>query len=116
MVITLPASSAENERGFSLMKRIKTNFRSRIHSHTLSDLMTVHLLTSDVHSFDPRGVTEHWFHTQRRSRDHSESSTQKDSEEAIIEEEGEDNYFENDEEFDNELSESQVHEILDKIQ
>lgn len=52
LILTLPASSAENERGFSQMKLTKTNLRTKLKTSTLSNLMTVNLLTPDVDTFN----------------------------------------------------------------
>ena len=41
LIFTLPASSSENERAFSVMKLIKTDRRTRMNTDTLNDLMTV---------------------------------------------------------------------------
>lgn len=38
LCLTLPASAAECEHGFSLMKVVKTDWRNRLKSSTLSDL------------------------------------------------------------------------------
>ena len=42
-VLTLPASSADAERGFSQLKLTKSNLRSKLRSDRLSDLMTIQL-------------------------------------------------------------------------
>ena len=39
MILTIPASTAECERGFSAMKRIKSDWRTSLCTSTLSDLM-----------------------------------------------------------------------------
>ena len=36
LVLTIPATSAEAERGFSVMKRIKTDFRYEINTYFYS--------------------------------------------------------------------------------
>ena len=54
LVLSLPASSAEAERGFSLMKTIKTDWRSRLTVDSVSDLMTINLDSPEVKDFDPQ--------------------------------------------------------------
>ncbi|XP_041365354.1 uncharacterized protein LOC121380553 [Gigantopelta aegis] len=45
LVLTIPATSVEAERGFSVMKRVKTDFRNRLHNRALSDLLRIILLS-----------------------------------------------------------------------
>ena len=53
LVLSLPASSAEAERGFSLMKIIKTDWRIRLTDDSVSDLMTIKFDSPDVKDFGP---------------------------------------------------------------
>ena len=53
LVLTLPASTAECERGFSAMKVLKSNQRSSLNGDTLSDLLMVKLHSAEISSFDP---------------------------------------------------------------
>ena len=57
---TIPASSAENERGFSLMKVTKTDRRSKMTTATLSSLLTISLTTPDVQDYDPSDDIQRW--------------------------------------------------------
>jgi hypothetical protein len=43
LLLTLPSSSSECERGFSHMKKIKTESRTRLTEASLEDLMVIHL-------------------------------------------------------------------------
>ena len=47
LILTLPASTAECERGFSAMKRVKTDWRCRLATPTLSNMLMV-LLEPEV--------------------------------------------------------------------
>ena len=53
LIRTKPASSAENKRGFSQMKLVKTDRRSRMNNPALNDLMNIQLESPSVSSFDP---------------------------------------------------------------
>ena len=53
LVFTLPASAAECERGFNVMKQIKSDWRSTLGPEAINDLMTVLLLSPDIKDFDP---------------------------------------------------------------
>ncbi|XP_023933505.1 zinc finger protein 862-like [Lingula anatina] len=58
--LTLPSSSAEAERGFSVMKRTKTDGRACLQSTALNICMSVDMLTPSVRDFDPTPAVEHW--------------------------------------------------------
>jgi hypothetical protein len=45
LLLTLPASSADAERGFSEMKMTKTDWRCSLRSFVLNDLLTIHFNT-----------------------------------------------------------------------
>ena len=68
LIRTLPASSAENERGFSLMKLVKTDRRSRMNNATLNDLMTIQLESGSVLNFDPDPAINQWMNGGKRKR------------------------------------------------
>lgn len=65
LVLSLPASSAEAERGFSLMKTIKTDWRSRLTDDSVSDLMTINLDSPEVKDFDPQPAIDVWLQKKR---------------------------------------------------
>jgi len=46
--MNLPASSSDAERGFSLMKRIKTDHRRKLSDTSLSAIMTVNLESAPI--------------------------------------------------------------------
>ena len=58
LVLSLPASTAECERGFNSMKQIKSDWRSALGRDALNDLMTVILTSSDINEFDPKDAIE----------------------------------------------------------
>ncbi|XP_046561682.1 uncharacterized protein LOC124270694 [Haliotis rubra] len=60
LVLALPASSADAERGFSLMKSTKSDWRSRLSSSSLSSLMTVQLETPGIDDFNPEPSVMAW--------------------------------------------------------
>ena len=53
LVLTLPVSTAECERGFSWLKQTKTDWRSSLHIKSLNKLMCVALESPRIAEFDP---------------------------------------------------------------
>ena len=53
LVLTLPVSTAECERGFSWLKQTKTDWRSSLHIKSLNKLMCVALESPSIAEFDP---------------------------------------------------------------
>ena len=51
-MLTLPASSADAERGCSQLKLTKSNLRSKLRSDKLSDLMTIQLQLPPIVAFE----------------------------------------------------------------
>jgi len=68
LVLTLPASSAVNECGFSQMKLTKTSVRSRMSNATLNHSMVIQMATTDVKQFDPDPAINKWFNGAKRPR------------------------------------------------
>ena len=66
LILSIPATSAENERGFSVMKLTKNKFRSRLISKSLNDRLTICLLTGKTEDFDPAGHVERWYRSANR--------------------------------------------------
>ena len=60
LVLILPASSAEVERGFSQLKILKSDIRSTLSEEHLNDLLAVKLLSADIQNFDPLPAIELW--------------------------------------------------------
>lgn len=67
LLLSLPSGSSECERGFSAMKMIKTPYRNKLRSSTLTLLMTVQLHTADIPEYDPEPAIHQWlkFHHRR---------------------------------------------------
>lgn len=79
ITLTLPACTAEPERGFSVMKNTKTDWRSSMGDKTLSDLMTIKMEAPPilpvienqtgevlVKAFDPVPAIELWLGKKNR--------------------------------------------------
>ncbi|KAL0973522.1 hypothetical protein UPYG_G00205270 [Umbra pygmaea] len=59
-LLTILASTADCERGFSVMKQVKSDWRSRLKGQTLSDLLKTQLCSPDIKDFDPAKAIEIW--------------------------------------------------------
>ncbi|XP_038066737.1 zinc finger protein 862-like [Patiria miniata] len=68
IMLVLPIHSAEAERGFSLMGRVKNDWRSRLHPETTSNLMALKLANTTVESFDPMPSINRWWTDTKRTR------------------------------------------------
>ena len=68
LVLTLPSSSAANERGFSQMKLTKTNTQCRMNNTTLNHLMIIQMATPKVKEFDPDPAINRWINASIRPR------------------------------------------------
>ena len=104
LILSLPASTTECERGFSALKATKSDWRSRLKADTLSDLLTVQLHSPDVEDFNPKAALELWAAPTPRRASFMRSSTV--SKEEIVgdsEEEEEDE----EEEVESEVEESE---------
>ncbi|XP_013394236.1 zinc finger protein 862-like [Lingula anatina] len=66
LLLSLPAGSSECERGFSVMKNIKTDNRNRLRSTTMTLLMTIQMHSADISSFDPTEAIHHWYENKHR--------------------------------------------------
>ena len=60
LLLSLPASSADCERGFSLVKVIKSDWRSRPRDTTVTNLMVIQLHSPDILDFDPMPAIHRW--------------------------------------------------------
>lgn len=56
IVLLIPIHTSEVERGFSLMKRVKQDWRARLTSPSLNELMRISLLGSCCDEFEPMGL------------------------------------------------------------
>ena len=68
LLLCLPSSSTECERGFSLMKNIKTNVRNSLKENSLCDFMVIQLESPAIESFDPTQAIHHWNQQVTRAR------------------------------------------------
>ena len=66
LVLTIPATSVEAERGFSVMKRVKTDYRNKLRNPAMNDLMRIILLSPSEAAFDPTPAIEHWYGALQR--------------------------------------------------
>ncbi|XP_027630683.1 E3 SUMO-protein ligase KIAA1586-like [Tupaia chinensis] len=60
LVLTLPASSAEAERGFSQMRRTKSQSHAKINTESMTDILIIQLNSPDISNFDPRKAIHLW--------------------------------------------------------
>ena len=58
--LSLPASSAECERGFSAMKLIKTDVRNRLTVNVLTDVLRIKLMSPSISDFEPTDAIHAW--------------------------------------------------------
>ncbi|KAI8493938.1 hypothetical protein Bbelb_282850 [Branchiostoma belcheri] len=68
IVLLFPLSTAECERGFSLMKRIKSDWRSRLTSDTVTALMAISLSPTTVDTFNPDSAIAKWWSAGKAPR------------------------------------------------
>ena len=68
LILSIPATSVECERGFSTMRRIKTEWRNQLNRSTLNDLMRIYLEGPDIVDFDPTPAIQPWFLAGVRKR------------------------------------------------
>ena len=67
LVLALPASSAICEQGFSVMKRVKNDWRSKLGKEALNDQMRI-ILHREDDTFDPTPAIEAWLNGSGRKR------------------------------------------------
>ena len=65
LILTLPASTSENERVFSRMKITKIDHRSKMKTSTLGDLLMIQLCTHSVREYNPDAAIEVWIRAVR---------------------------------------------------
>lgn len=53
LIQVIPVATADCERGFNVMKSVKSDWRSRLNSDTLSDLLLVQLISPDITDYNP---------------------------------------------------------------
>ena len=75
LLLSLPASSAVCERGFSQMKIIKNEYRNRMGNSSLCDLILIKLHSPEVADFDPCQAIHYWNSSSSRARRTDRNST-----------------------------------------
>ncbi|MBZ3886180.1 Sperm flagellar protein 2 [Sciurus carolinensis] len=60
LVLALPASSAEAERGFRQVKRTKSHMHTKINAESMTDVLIIQLNSPDINNFDPRKAIHLW--------------------------------------------------------
>ena len=60
LILTLPVHSADCERGFSVMKKVKSDWRASLQEGGLNDNLRVALLTPHIESFEAMPAIRHW--------------------------------------------------------
>lgn len=68
IILSLPTSSADAERGFSEMKMVKIDWRCRLRTEALNDLMHIKFNTQDVAQFNPLSSIHLWNSSAVRQR------------------------------------------------
>lgn len=68
LILTLPGSSAETERGFSQMKVTMMHLHSKLMSESVTDLMIIQMNSPDIKKFDPKKAIRLWNATWQRNR------------------------------------------------
>ena len=69
MTSVYPLSTACCERGFSTMKRIKSDWRTSLASDTLDNLMRISIMhEGDIDDYDPRPAVNRWWLSGQRQR------------------------------------------------
>ncbi|XP_049927681.1 uncharacterized protein LOC126407055 [Epinephelus moara] len=68
LILVLPLSTASVERGFSAMKRTKTDWRSNLSVHTLTRLLFISREGPDMEHFNAMPVVRRWLKEAERRR------------------------------------------------
>ncbi|KAI0222661.1 hypothetical protein LSAT2_026077 [Lamellibrachia satsuma] len=68
IILSLPAHSADAERGFSEMKLVKTDWRSKLGNDILTDLLHISFHTASIADFDPTAAIHLWNSSGTRAR------------------------------------------------
>ena len=66
LILSLPSTSADCERGFSAMKHIKTEHRASLLPSALDDLLMVYLNSPPIEDFNPQPAINEWMKTKAR--------------------------------------------------
>ncbi|CAC5404060.1 unnamed protein product [Mytilus coruscus] len=74
LILTIPASSADAERGFNRLKMAKSDWRSKLTDANLSDQLTIMLEGPSILLFDPVPAINLWSMTPRRGQTRNDSN------------------------------------------
>ena len=75
----LPMSTAVCERGFSAMRRIKSDSRCGLKTDTLNSLLKISIDGPSLAQFNPQPAVEHWLSSATHRRPESKKRKQKDT-------------------------------------
>ena len=59
-LLAIPVASAEAERGFSAMKKTKSDWRAKLNDDHLTDLLLIQLESPEIKDFDPIPAIDLW--------------------------------------------------------
>lgn len=82
-VKTFPCSTAECERGFSVLHLICTDLRSTLSMTNISNLMLININGPPLHLWNPESYVKSWLVNQHKSADDTRSKVTKKNEENI---------------------------------
>jgi len=98
IMLVLAVSSAEAERCFSLMGRVKSDWRSNLESPSLNDLIAIRLSSVSDESFDPMPAITLWWEGGKKPRRMVDRyGPHKKTQPSLLEEEGHSGLVESDE-------------------
>ena len=85
--MSIPTTSVDFERGFSTMRQVKTDWRSKLHIITLNDCMRISLEGPSIANFDPTNVIHKYYSVGIKKRRPDYAAVGRDAEvlEEIIE-------------------------------
>ena len=66
LILCLPASSAIHERGFSVMKIVKTDYRNRLRAASMTNVMVVKMHSAETGDFEPANAANLWYAQSKR--------------------------------------------------
>ncbi|XP_014668748.1 PREDICTED: zinc finger protein 862-like isoform X2 [Priapulus caudatus] len=60
LILSLPATSAVCERGFSIMKIMKTSLRNKLKASSMTQIMLIRMHSASIEEFDPTPAIHKW--------------------------------------------------------
>ena len=113
LIYTLPASTAECERGFSVMKTTKTDWRSSLSSERLSDLIMICLHSPPISEFNPSTAIDLWRRVSETKWRYTSYIRPKSSETIVLDQENAEENKEEDQEQDDSTDYSSAESLSD---